>query len=172
MSGPYGSGQITLRRTRPEDIDRLIAFEQHPDNAPFIRPWSHAQHESGLRDSNIGHFVVCDAASGDIVGHVILVGLENADRSLEFKRIVIGAKGKGLGRDTVRAVEKFTFEDLKFHRLWLEVLTKNDRAKSLYASEGFVEEGIHREALRQGENYHSLIVMSMLAGEYAAQRGA
>ena len=101
-----------------------------------------------------------------MAGHVILVGLESADLSLEFKRIVIPGKGRGLGRDTVRAVKRFAFEELKFHRLWLEVLTTNHRAKALYASEGFTEEGIHREALRQGERFHSLIVMSMLAGEY------
>ena len=163
-------GRVTLRRTTSADIGRLIDFEQHPDNAPFIRLWTHTQHEAAIADTNIGHFVVCETLSEKLIGHVILVGLENADLNLEFKRIVIGEKGRGLGRDTVRAVKMFAFDELRFHRLWLEVLTQNIRAKSLYASEGFIEEGLHREALRQGEIFHSLIVMSILAGEYASLR--
>jgi len=161
-------GKIVLRNTEQSDIGQLIAFEQDPANAPFIRLWTHEQHEAGIRNSNVGHFVVTEADSGEMVGHVILVGLDNADLNLEFKRIVITSKGKGLGRDTVRAVKKYTFEILRFHRLWLEVVTTNQRAKRLYASEGFVEEGIHREAMRQGDRFLSLIVMALLAGDYTS----
>jgi RimJ/RimL family protein N-acetyltransferase len=170
MDGEFGFGTVRLRRTAPEDIGQLMAFEQDAANAPFIRLWTHAQHEAAIRDANIGHFVVCHSSQNDAVGHVILVGLQSADLNLEFKRIVIAAKGEGLGRDTVRAIKKFTFETLRFHRLWLEVITTNSRAKALYASEGFVEEGLHREALRQGETFQSLIVMSILTGEYASWR--
>ncbi len=168
---PLCYGRVRLRITDAADIQRLITFEQDSENSPFIRLWSRAQHEAGIRDPNIGHFVVCNADSGEMIGHVILVGLKNADLNLEFKRIVIAAKGKGLGRDTVRAVKQFAFEGLRFHRLWLEVVTTNDRARALYISEGFVEEGIHREALRQGERFQSLVVMAMLAGEYVSPPG-
>lgn len=163
-------GKVALRRSTAADISRLIAFEQHPANAPFIRLWTHAQHEAAIADKNIGHFVVSEASSEKLIGHVILVGMENADLNLEFKRIVISEKGHGLGRDTVRAVKTLAFDELRVHRLWLEVLTQNIRARALYASEGFVEEGVHREALRQGAVFHSLIVMSILAGEYASSR--
>ena len=162
-------GRVRLRPTARGDIENLVAFEQDPANAPFIRLWTPAQHEAGIANPNIGHFVVQETESGETLGHVILVGIQSDDHNLEFKRIVIMSKGKGLGRDTVRAIKKYTFETLGFHRLWLEVLETNVRAKALYASEGFVEEGVHREAMRQGDRFLSLIVMAMLAGEYAPQ---
>lgn len=169
MSATIDYGRVQLRHTESRDIATLVAFEQDPANASFIRLWTPAQHEAGIANPNIGHFVVRETESGTMIGHVILVGLESDDHNLEFKRIVITTKGRGLGRDTVRAIKKFTFETLGFHRLWLEVVTTNGRAKALYASEGFVDEGVHREAMRQGDRFLSLIVMAMLAGEYARQ---
>ncbi len=49
----------------------------------------------------------------------------------------------------------------------------NARALALYASEGFVEEGRLREsvrlALHGGDGYDTLVVMSLLEGEYGAR---
>jgi RimJ/RimL family protein N-acetyltransferase len=168
MSG--GSAEFThvsirFRPTVDDDIEWVMATEQDPDNSPFIRHWSYDQHFAGIRDDNIGHFIVEETATHDRVGLVILVGVTNPDRSLEFKRIVITKKGGGVGRAAVKIIKRFAFEHLRFHRLWLEVVEGNDRATALYESEGFVTEGVHREALRQGESYRSLIVMSILARE-------
>jgi RimJ/RimL family protein N-acetyltransferase len=90
-----------------------------------------------------------------------------SDRAVEFKRIVIKEKGNGFGRAAVRFIKKYVFEELGFNRLWLEVLENNERAYQLYKSEGFVDEGVHREW--QGDKYISLIVMSMLRGEYEGE---
>ena len=43
------------------------------------------------------------------------------------------------------------------------------RAQTLYASEGFVEEGRLRESLKLREGYESLIVMGLLDREYEAR---
>ena len=66
----------------------------------------------------------------------------------------------------MQLVKKIAFENLGAHRLWLEVMEANGRAIQLYRSEGFTCEGLHREGLKQGENFVSLKVMSMLANEY------
>ncbi len=62
------------------------------------------------------------------------------------------------------------FRDLHAHRFWLDVKALNLPAQALYRSEGFVEEGRLRESVRSGDGYDSLIVMSMLASEYARAR--
>lgn len=71
------------------------------------------------------HFIF---TSKCIVGYIITVGLENANRNIEFKRIVICQKGKGLGRETIRLIKKLAFERFKAHGLWLDVMCKNSRA--------------------------------------------
>ena len=78
--------------------------------------------------------------------------------------------GQGCGRACVRLLKRMAFRDLKAHRFWLDVKALNMRALALYASEGYVEEGRLRESVRistpSGDGFDSLIVMSMLEGEY------
>jgi RimJ/RimL family protein N-acetyltransferase len=157
---------ITIRITVELDLDTIIAMERAGENTAYIRQWPREKHLKAISDKNIGHFVIQAGDDGRIIGYIILIGLENPDKGVEFKRIVINEKGNGYGRAAVRFIKKYVFEELGFHRLWLEVLENNERAYQLYKSEGFVDEGVHRESLRQGERYLSLIVMSMLRQDY------
>jgi len=141
-------------------------MERSDDNTPYIRQWSREKHLAAISDKNIGHFVIRAADDERIVGYIIFIGLENPDKSVEFKRIVINEKGNGYGRAAVRFIKRYVFEELGFHRVWLEVLENNNRAYQLYKSEGFIDEGTHRESLRQGETFLSLKVLSMLSSEY------
>jgi RimJ/RimL family protein N-acetyltransferase len=157
---------ISIQSTDEADLDAIITMERSDENTPFIRQWPRETHLEAINDKNIGHFVIQAVEDNRIVGYIILIGLENIDRAVEFKRIVINEKGNGYGRAAVRFIKKYVFEELGFHRLWLEVLENNERAYQLYKSEGFVDEGTHRESLRQGETYLTLRVLSMLSNEY------
>jgi len=156
---------IFLRPTQEAEIDAVLGMEQNPVNTSFIRQWSRDQHLSALADDHYGHFIV-EEDQGEMMGYVILTGLDDPDKSIEFKRIVIHEKGRGLGRKAVLLVKAKVFEEFNAHRLWLEVMPTNQRAHALYESMGFVKEGIHREALKMGKTYLSLIVMSILSHEY------
>jgi diamine N-acetyltransferase len=100
------------------------------------------------------------------VGFIIIAGLLNQHGSIELKRIVITDKGKGYGRKTLQAVKRMAFDRLGVHRLWLDVKEKNVRARALYGQEGFRQEGTLRECRKEVNGYSSLIVMSILEGEY------
>ena len=159
-------GAVMLRPTGPNDLDFVLAAEQHRDNSLFIRQWSAERHLQALADPDIGHFIITCASTGKRLGHVILVGLNDTDRSVELRRVVITEKGKGYGRQTIRMVKSFVFEKLVSHRLWLDVMLYNKRAFKLYKSEGFLVEGVHREAVRQGNRFVDVRVMSVLRDEY------
>jgi RimJ/RimL family protein N-acetyltransferase len=66
----------------------------------------------------------------------------------------------------LRETKRFAFDELKAHRLWLDVKQTNARARQLYEAEGFTTEGVLRECLKTDGKYESLVVMSMLRGEY------
>lgn len=159
-------GDIEFRPTIEADIEKIIQVENDESNRRLIRQWTHQEHLAAIESSNIAHFAIQKISTKELVGHVILIGANNTDRCLEFRRIAIDQKGNGYGRSAVRLIKKYTFEQIKFHRLWLEVLEHNTPAIRLYESEGFVREGFHREAKRDGEHYLSFIVMSMLEQEY------
>jgi len=159
-------GRLALRPTRREDLDCVIALERDGENAPYIRQWSLEQHQAALDDPNISHQIVETVNGKHMMGYLILIGCVDPDRSLQLKRIVIAHKGYGLGRQAIRLVKAHAFGALRCHRLWLEVTENNNRAHGLYESEGFEEEGILREALRRGDHYVSLTIMSMLDRDY------
>ncbi len=157
---------IRLRPTMLSDLDFVISVEQDQSNRPFITPWARTQHEGAIRFPDFRHFIVEAGEGTEAVGFVILQGCRNPHGSVELKRIVLQAKGQGLGRACVRLLAQMAFRDLHAHRFWLDVKSLNTRALALYRSEGFVEEGCLRESVTTDDGYDSLIVMSMLESEY------
>lgn len=163
---------VRLRPTMLSDLDFVISVEQDPANRPFITPWERTQHEGAVRFPDFRHFIVEAGSGTQAVGFVILQGCRNPHRSVEMKRIVMQAKGQGLGRACVRLLTQMAFRDLGAHRFWLDVKSLNTRALEFYRSEGFVEEGRLRDSVKTDDGYDSLIVMSMLESEYRARRDA
>lgn len=159
------SPQIRLRPTLERDLETVLQLERDPANTPFIRQWTLEQHKKALPDAHYGHFIVEGPDQG-ILGYVILTGLDSPDQNIEFKRIVIADKERGIGRKTIEQIKIKVFEELSAHRLWLDVLLENERAYHLYRSLGFVEDGIQREALKKGDKFYSLRLMSILSHEY------
>jgi RimJ/RimL family protein N-acetyltransferase len=164
------AARVRLRPTMQSDLEYVVSLERDPENLPFITPWERTQHEAAIRFPDFRHFIVEAGPALDAAGFVILIGCRSPHQSLELKRMVVQAKGQGIGRAALRMAKKMAFDDLGAHRFWLDVKRRNTRAKALYDSEGFVPEGELREAVRVQGGFESLVVMSMLATEFAARR--
>ena len=158
---------LCLRPTKEEDLDFVTWAERHEENRRYVEQWTLEQHRGTLIDRGV-HFILERIEDTIPVGYVILHDSESPNGSVNLKRLVITEKGSGYGRMALRLVERFAFEELGAHRLWLEVKEQNMPARRLYESEGFVVEGTLRERLRNGDSYESLVVMSVLESEYAA----
>ncbi|MGD0301437.1 MAG: GNAT family protein, partial [Bryobacteraceae bacterium] len=102
-------------------------------------------------------------------GHVILRGIQSVNCSVELMRVVVSEPGQGLGRAVLDAIVTKVFDELAAHRLWLDVFEHNARARHVYRSVGFVEEGVLRECVKRQEQYASLVVISILEDEYRAR---
>jgi len=169
MTGGTATTGVRLRPTMLSDLDFVLSVEEDPTCRPFITPWERTQHEGAVRFPDFRHFIVEAGGGTQAVGFVILQGCRSRHRSVELKRMVIGTLGRGVGRACLRLLKQMAFRDLHAHRFWLDVKAYNTRAKSLYDSEGFVEEGRLRECVRTDNGYDSLIVMSLLEAEYHAR---
>jgi RimJ/RimL family protein N-acetyltransferase len=170
-SSARSAARVRLRPTMSSDIEFVLSLEQDPANLPFITPWEKTQHEAAIRFPDFRHFIVESGEGGtEAVGFVILIGCKSRHQSLELKRMVVRSKGAGHGRAALREVKKIAFDDLHAHRLWLDVKAPNTRAKALYDGEGFVVEGVLREAVRVEGGFESLVVMSMLQPEFMQRR--
>lgn len=161
---------IVLRPTRREDVDWVLGVEGHPDQRPWVTQWSRERHERFMGEAMCEHRVV-EQANGRC-GYLLLRGAGHPDGSIELVRLVVTRKGAGIGRRVLRATLHHAFDACGAHRLWLDVFEHNERARGLYSSEGFVEEGMLRECVLRDGAYRSLIVMSVLEHEFAASPAA
>jgi diamine N-acetyltransferase len=169
------TARVRLRPTMQSDLAYVLSLEQDAHNLPFITPWDRTQHEAAIRFPDFRHFIIEGGEGLEPVGFLILIGCRSQHQSLELKRMVVQGKGQGFGRAALRVAKRVAFDDLKAHRFWLDVKQSNQRAKAFYDSEGFVVEGTLRDAVRIRSDdgttgYDSLVVLSMLRGEFAARR--
>lgn len=155
---------LTFRPSTEADLEFILQLENNPENIKFINSWPKQRHREAFRNDDVFHGIVM--CQDHPAGFFILAGLESSNKSIEFLRVVIAEKEKGLGRKVLKAVKKYCFEDLKSHRLWLDVKSFNERAKYLYQSEGFQIEGTFRDCLKVGDKYESLTFLSILEAEY------
>ncbi|MFK7774855.1 MAG: GNAT family N-acetyltransferase [Saprospiraceae bacterium] len=156
---------LHFKPTNSGDISTIIEWENHPDNKDFIFLYSIAEHQEVIDDKNQLHLKTIDN-QGVMIGFIILRGLQNSNLSVELKRIVVNKKGRNYGKMTLQLLQNLVFEKLKKHRLWLDVFTDNPRAQHVYKSVGFVTEGTKRECIKSGNNFRSLIIMSILRQDF------
>jgi RimJ/RimL family protein N-acetyltransferase len=96
--------------------------------------------------------------------------LERApDWLLTLRVLAVWEPGQGAGRFAMRYLLKRAFLDYKVHRVFLEVVESNSRARSLYESFGFRLEGVYREGYRDKAGmYHNLAAYGILSNDYEA----
>lgn len=157
---------IKCRATLSADLEFVKTAESDAENSRFVSQWTIDQHLSAIGDEDQMHIIIEDSKNGKKIGYMIVAGLKNKSNNIELKRIVITDKGHGYGRQAFILMKQYIFEELKAHRLWLDVKTFNERGIHLYKSEGFVEEGIMRESVLYNGKYDDMLVMSILEHEY------
>jgi diamine N-acetyltransferase len=154
---------MKLRRANSTDLPFILHLEREWCDRGFVGCDDARSHERQIADPDWVYFVVEE--NGERAGYVTLHGLTSINRCIELKRIAIVRPGRGLGRQVLRTIIDMVFGEICAHRLWLDVYEDNHRARHVYRSLGFVEEGTLRECIKRGDQYRSLVVMSILESE-------
>lgn len=161
---------VRLRPTRAEDVAFVLTCENDPGARAFVGQWTADQHRAALGDHDCHHVIVELEDRAEPVGYAMLWGLASPHGSIELRRLVTLLRDRGIGRRVLWELQHHVFTEVGAHRLWLDVRSRNDRARHLYRSEGFTEEGTLRDCLRDPDGYESLVVMSKLDSEYIDNR--
>jgi diamine N-acetyltransferase len=156
---------IYLEATDEKDINFVVQLECEKENKLYVGQWNEKQHLASLSNSDIEHFIIKKRSNKEPIGYIILAGLQNVNRSIELMRITIKEKGKGFGSQALSLIKEFAFAEQKANRLWLDVRIHNNRGRYLYKKEGFIEEGILRDAVKIEDKFESLAIMSILKKE-------
>jgi RimJ/RimL family protein N-acetyltransferase len=160
-----------IRTALKSDIEWIVSQEQRPEFASFIHRWSYEEHGRNLDDPDKLYWIATDEL-GQPTAFVILAGLLSEARSIELARMVVTRPGIGMGKPLLKQVIHRVFTELGANRFWLDVFDDNTRARHIYKTLGFREEGILRESeLKSDGQIGSLVIMSILAREYRAGLG-
>jgi RimJ/RimL family protein N-acetyltransferase len=117
---------------------------------------------------------IVERATGEWVGEAVLNELRPDDRSCNFRILLAHPShfDRGLGTEAATLLLAHAFESVGLHRVELEVLAFNPRARHVYERLGFVHEGTKRESLLLDGEYVDAHTMAMLASEWRARRTA
>lgn len=161
---------LRFRQAEINDLDYVLDMEFNPENAKYIIPWDRDFHENWLKASSSTHLIIETADGREKVGYLMINGLDNPSKEIEWTRIVIAKKGRGFGQETMEMLESWAFDDLKFHRAWLDCKDYNTRALHVYEKAGLVREGLIRETILTDGVYENLVILGILDREYFARK--
>jgi len=145
------------------EVTRFLGME------PLTRDKATMWFNELLRDSTGQYFGIVKENDKKLIGYTFLTGISERHKIAKEFGIVIGDKeewGKGYGTEATRLMLEYGFSVLKLHRIQLLVLDFNRRALRMYRKLGFVREGIQREARSVNDEWHDVIMMSMLEKEF------
>ena len=164
----YHDPSAELRPATEQDLATILTLERTPAFHTMVGIWPEQEHRRAMRDPDVQYSMIVNA-TGATEGFAILRGLASPHRSIELKRFVVGAPGKGIGQRALRAIIDHAFRTLHAHRLWLDVFESNARALHIYRKAGFQQEGVLREAIYRDGEFHTLLLLSILDREYLSQ---
>lgn len=128
--------------------------------------------EKSIEDADRYLFLII-SPDGRIIGESVINEIDFDLRCANFRIGIYhpAQRGKGIGTWIVETTRDFAFEELKLHRLELDVYSFNPRAERVYLKAGFKREGVLRDAVYDGEQYADDILMAILEDEWRQIKG-
>lgn len=145
------------------ELIRLAGMHPTPKSAREIERW----YESVVGNQEVEVFAM-KTADHDYFGNIELRSIDHRCGRAEVG-VLIGDRGywqKGYGSRAVRALCRFAFEELRFHRLYAKVLEYNPRAQRVFKKCGFKEEGIERQAHYAQGRFWDVVMLGLLSTEF------
>ena len=132
------SSMVEVARAFTEDVSAIVDMERQPDAKDFVHVNSPEEHSQQMADPNIVYLRITQEDA--LIGFFILA-LDSDQTSVEFRRIVVSSKGKGLGQKAIKKMEHYCQTELRRSRVWLDVYEHNDRARHVYEKLGYQNTG-------------------------------
>ncbi|MGW5460107.1 GNAT family N-acetyltransferase [Streptomyces sp. NPDC003996] len=178
MTSFWTGKRIRLRAIEPDDWtvsmrfasdeERLGDLVHPPRSAEGYRTWAKEQ-ATTKADSDCFQLAIQAADTGEIVG---MVGSHHADpRAGWFEYgVTIGTdhRGNGYAAEAAVLLLRFMFAERRYHKCEARIFAYNDASLALHRRLGFAEEGRLRDHVFLAGRHHDLVMMGILADEFAA----
>jgi RimJ/RimL family protein N-acetyltransferase len=150
-----------------EDEQRLADLLQPPRSAEAARAWAREAAAAPF-DGDCVHLVVEAVGTGEMVGAVGSYQTDLRAGWFEYG-VTIGAdhRRKGYGAEAAVLLHRFMFAERRFHKCEARIFAHNEASLALHRRLGFVEEGRLRDHVFFAGRYHDVVMMGMLADDFA-----
>jgi len=175
MSRIYGKN-IMLREYQEDDLDNIMDWINDHEIVQFLSdrflyPQSRSQVKEFLEmtmSSDWHGFVISDRETGDYLGQIDFVEVDNKNRFAEVALVIgdINDTSKGIGTEAMELMMDFGFNNLNLNRIELSCWDYNDRAINLYKKLGFTKEGEKRNNRYYDGKYHNEVFFGILREEW------
>lgn len=125
---------VRIEKADRRDLPIFAEMEQEPDTREFITPYTLEKHIEKFSSPEIVYLRIL---SGEQVVGFFLLALDSDGVSVEFRRVVIKNKGRGIGQIAITRMEEFCRLNLDRTRIWLDVLEQNTRGRHVYEKLGY-----------------------------------
>jgi RimJ/RimL family protein N-acetyltransferase len=153
---------IAIRPATGDDVAFIAAAQSTPHARGFVNPATEDEVGSALANPDRATFVIMD--DDEPAGMLLLGYFSAAPWLVELRRIVVTRPGRGIGTHALRWTITHAFGERNAHRISLDVVEANDRARHLYERCGFIHEGTQRDGYRSDDGrYGNLCTYGLLA---------
>lgn len=152
-----------LRRLKEIDASRMLKWMHDPNiNCNFRFDFSKMTLDNvkdfiyNSFDEKNQHFAIIDEQN-EYIGTISLKNINKIDNNAEYAIVTMAeAHGKGYAFQASKEILKYAFNELKLHKIYLNVLEENVRANKFYEKCGFRYEGMSKELLYINGKYHNV----------------
>ncbi|MHA1999424.1 MAG: GNAT family N-acetyltransferase [Promethearchaeota archaeon] len=175
---PSNGQYVRIRPLETADLDAIMAVTNNYHTRKYLNrkfPVSRIQEEEwlesvkGLADKR-EEFIFAIERKDDLkfLGTCSIRDIDFMNRSCSMGIVIFepANQDKGYGLDAILLLMDFCFNFLNMHRLELEAMEYNERAIHVYRKAGFKEVARKRESHFFAGQYHDILVMDILDGEF------
>jgi len=157
VEAPYETAALTLRLIGESDLPVTLGWRNRDDARAWFKTTAtlsldqhRAWYERYAQKPDDLLFVV--EVGGEAVGQVSVYDIDGAAGSAEVGRFLVAGDhgGRGHMRAAIATLLDLCGDALGLSYVFLEVKAANERARRIYASLGFVEEGVDGDLVRMG----------------------
>ncbi len=175
--------RLILRRFEYSDIDSMlrnwIADEktQYDYGEPYypaaedVRNLFDTKYIVSYSREDYYRWAVIEKISGECIGQIAFFKVDSDNRQGEIE-YVIGPdfQGKGYATEMTKAVIRFGFEKIGFHRIEIDCRTENEASQRVIEKCGLTYEGTFRDFFWRKDHYEGRRVYSVLKNEYETEK--
>lgn len=185
MTTLFESERIRLTAYRDEDLPQLAEWLSDFSLQRLVNPGMSVPFDADdllnpdgwfqadLKNEKSRSFAVRTLTDNHFIGSCALVNLNMFAHSAEIGINIANPeyRGQGYGREIMLLTMRYGFQQFNLNRIYLKVMSFNERAVRLYENLGFQHEVRERETLLHDGNYYDSLYMGMLRPEWEARYG-